>query len=60
MKKTYIVPAAKSINLSFEGLVASSPLGTSEREANPNLTGLSNRRNSIWMNDEEESVGTMF
>lgn len=55
MKKTYISPSVKSINLAFEGLVAvsggvdsGSSLGN---EYNGEDVSYSNRRNSIWGNE---------
>lgn len=50
MKKTYIAPNAKSIELAYEGLVALSKVD----EFDENDKSLSNRRHvSIWDNDEE-------
>lgn len=59
MKKAYIVPTAKSVNLAFEGLVATSGgLNDGDSVGNQRATDddddnfFSNRRNSIWDNTE--------
>lgn len=59
MKKAYIAPTAKSINLAFEGLVATSGgLNNGDSVGNQRATDdnddnfFSNRRNSIWDNTE--------
>lgn len=55
MKKTYIVPCAKCINLAFEGLIATSPgLNDGDSVGNQKPTDdnddnfFSNRRTNIW------------
>lgn len=61
MKKAYIVPTVKSINLAFEGLVAQSPQGglnNGNQVGNQKAVGddddnfFSNRRNSIWGDED--------
>lgn len=61
MKKAYIVPCAKCINLAFEGLIAQSSQGgldTGDSVGNQKPTGdnddnfFSNRRGGIWDNTE--------
>lgn len=56
MKKAYIVPTAKYINLAFEGLVAQSGGGLDDGDSVENAVPTSdnsdnfysNRRNNIW------------
>lgn len=58
MKKTYISPTVRAIQLSFEGMIADSVIsGIQVDPENVKMGGeggdyLSNRRNSIWGDED--------